>query len=167
MPPRGMRAVLAAVHPVWWLNLAIWTAAIALFLGPVGGLTPLHEPPHRLVVARPRLPRSGERCVVHLEFSRNAHSFSLGDVPLVFGLVLATGGDLVIAAVVGPPLTLLLDRRLPPIKLLFNLGQFALSVCLATVICSQLAPVGTDWGPQLAVAVLRRRPGERDDLRRR
>ena len=94
----------------------------------------------------------GERCVVHLEFSRNAHSFSLGDVPLVFGLVLATGHDLVVAAVVGPALTLLLDRRLPPIKLFFNLGQFALSVCLATLICSWLAPVGTDWGPRLAIA---------------
>jgi hypothetical protein len=68
--------------------------------------------------------------------------------------VLATGSDLVIAAVVGPALTLLLDRRLPPIKLFFNLGQFALSVCLATLICSWLAPVGTDWGPRLAIAVL-------------
>src|ERR671921_2659653 len=96
----------------------------------------------------------GERCVVHLEFSRNAHSFSLGDVPLVFGLVLASGSDLVIAAVVGPALTLLLDRRLPPIKLFFNLGQFALSVCLATLICYWVAPIGTDWGPQLAIAVL-------------
>ncbi len=96
----------------------------------------------------------GERCVVHLEFSRNAHSFSLGDVPLVFGLVLASGSDLVVAAVVGPALTLLLDRRLPPIKLFFNLGQFALSVCLATLICYWVAPVGTDWGPQLAIAVI-------------
>ena len=151
--PRGIRAALGSVHPVWWLNIAIWTAAVALFAGPVAGLPPLHEP-H---IAWWWLALGfliGERCVVHLEFSRNAHSFSLGDVPLVFGLVLATGGDLVIAAVVGPALTLLLDRRLPPIKLFFNLGQFALSVCLATLICYWLAPVGTDWGPQLAIAVL-------------
>ena len=150
---RGIRAALGSVHPVWWLNLAIWAAAIALFLGPVGDLPPLHEPHIAwwwLAIGF----LVGERCVVHLEFSRNAHSFSLGDVPLVFGLVLATGGDLVIAAVVGPALTLLLDRRLPPIKLFFNLGQFALSVCLATLICYWLAPIGTDWGPQLAIAVL-------------
>jgi diguanylate cyclase (GGDEF)-like protein len=150
---RGMRAALRGVHPVWWLNLAIWTAAIALFAGPVGNLPPLHEPHIAwwwLAVGF----LIGERCVVHLEFSRNAHSFSLGDVPLVFGLVLASGSDLVIAAVVGPALTLLLDRRLPPIKLFFNLGQFALSVCLATLICSWVAPIGTDWGPQLAIAVI-------------
>src|SRR5918994_6228331 len=149
----GIRAVLGSVHPVWWLNIAIWTAAVALFLGPVGALPPLLEP-H---VAWWWLAIGflvGERCVVHLEFSRNAHSFSLGDVPLVFGLVLASGSDLVIAAVVGPALTLLLDRRLPPIKLFFNLGQFALSVCLATIICYWLAPVGTGWGPQIAIAVI-------------
>jgi hypothetical protein len=89
------------VHPVWWLNLAIWTGRRRALRGPVAGLPPLHEP-H---VAWWWLALGfliGERCVVHLEFSRNAHSFSLGDVPLVFGLVLATGGDLVIAAVVGP-----------------------------------------------------------------
>ena len=141
------------VHPVWWLNAAIWTLAAFLFLGPVSGLAPLHDPN----VAWWWLAIGflvGERCVVHLEFSRNAHSFSLGDVPLVFGLVLATGSDLVVAAVVGPALTLLFDRKLPPIKLAFNLGQFALSVCLAILICHWLAPIGTDWGPQLAIAVL-------------
>jgi diguanylate cyclase (GGDEF)-like protein len=150
---RGIRAVLSGVHPVWWLNLAIWVAAAALFIGPVDDLPPLHDP-H---IAWWWLALGfliGERCVVHLEFSRNAHSFSLGDVPLVFGLVLASGADLVIAAVVGPALTLLLDRRLPPIKLFFNLGQFALSVCLATLICYWVAPIGTDWGPQLAIAVI-------------
>src|SRR4051794_31184573 len=141
------------VHPVWWLNAAIWGLVAVLFLGPVQGTPPLHDP-HISWWWLALGSLVGERCVVHLEFSRNAHSFSLGDVPLVFGLVLATGNDLVIAAVVGPALTLLLDRRLPPIKLAFNLGQFALSVCLATLITYWLAPVGTDWGPQLAIAVL-------------
>ncbi|HEV2787736.1 MAG TPA: GAF domain-containing protein, partial [Solirubrobacteraceae bacterium] len=145
--------VLGRVHPVWWLNAAVWLAAVLLYVGPVGDL-PALETPHLhwgwlalgFLVA--------ERAVVHLEFSRNAHSFSLGDVPLVFGLVFATAHDLVLAGVVGPALTLLLDRRLPPIKLAFNLGQFALSVSLAAVICHAIAPAGTGWGPQLALAVL-------------
>src|SRR5690349_4738649 len=152
-PQRGLLRALNSVHPVWWLNAAIWASAAALFFGPVQGTPPLHTPQ----IAWYWLALGflvGERCVVHLEFSRNAHSFSLGDVPLVFGLVLASGNDLVIAAVVGSALTLMLDRRLPPIKLAFNLGQFALSVCLATIITYSLAPVGTEWGPQLAVAVL-------------
>src|SRR5919199_5995186 len=119
---RGTRAALRRIHPVWWLNAAIWLLVAALFLGPVDGLPPLHEPHVAWwVLAAGFL--VGERCVVHLEFSRNAHSFSLGDVPLVFGLVLAGAPVLVLASVVGPALTLLLDRRLPPIKLAFNLGQ--------------------------------------------
>ena len=32
-----------------------------------------------------------EACVVHLQFRRSAHSFSLADVPFVFGLVFASG----------------------------------------------------------------------------
>jgi diguanylate cyclase (GGDEF)-like protein len=146
-------AKLRQLHPVWWLNVAIWALAAALFLGPVAGLEPLHTP-HLdwWLLALGFL--VGERCVVHLEFTRNAHSFSLGDVPLVFGLLLASAHELVLASVLGSALVLALDRRLPPIKLAFNLGQFALSTCLAALICHVLAPVGTPWGAQLAVAVL-------------
>ena len=32
-----------------------------------------------------------ESCVVHLQFKHSAHSFSLADIPFVFGLVFATG----------------------------------------------------------------------------
>src|SRR3712207_1848908 len=140
-------------HPGWGLKAALWKLPPPLFLGPVGDTPPLHTPHiDWWGLALGFLVR--ERCVVHLGFSRKAHSSALGDAPLVFGLVLATGHDLVIAAVVGPALTLMLDRRLPPIKLFFNLGQFALSVCLATLIVYWLAPIGTDWGLQIAIAVL-------------
>ena len=138
---------------MWWLNGAIWALAAALFAGPVAGLGALHTPHIAWwLLALGFL--VAERCVVHLEFTRNAHSFSLGDVPLVFGLLLASAHELVLASVLGSALVLALDRRLPPIKLAFNLGQFALSTCLAAVICHTIAPVGTPWGPQLAVAVL-------------
>ncbi|MEA2311623.1 MAG: diguanylate cyclase, partial [Solirubrobacteraceae bacterium] len=150
---RGLRGALGRVHPVWWLNAAIWLLAGILFLGPVSHLAALQHP-HIVWWWLAIGFLVGERCVVHLEFSRNAHSFSLGDVPLVFGLVLSPAPGLVLAAIVGPALVLLLDRRLPPIKLAFNLGQFALSVCMATLICHELAPVGTPWGPRLAIAVL-------------
>ena len=69
---------------------------------------------------------AAERCVVHLHFRRSAHSFSLGDLPLVFGLLFATPIDLVIAGLVGPIVVLLIDRRLPAIKVVFNIAQFTL-----------------------------------------
>ena len=140
----------AAVHPVWWLNARDLDARRRRSSpAPCRALPPLHEP-H---IAWWRLALGflvAERCVVHLQFRRSAHSFSLGDVPLVFGLVFATGDDLVSRAVVGTALTLLLDRRLPPIKLVFNLAQFALAVCLADDhrYCAR-ARRRRDSGPQL------------------
>ena len=44
---------------------------------------------------------AAELCVVHVRFRRSAHSFSLADLPFVFGLVFATGDDFVLGALVG------------------------------------------------------------------
>ena len=47
-----------------------------------------------------------ELCVVHVRFRRSAHSFSLADLPFVFGLVFATGDDFVLGALVGTAIVL-------------------------------------------------------------
>jgi diguanylate cyclase (GGDEF)-like protein len=93
-----------------------------------------------------------ERCVVHLQFRRSAHSFSLGDIPLVFGLIFAAPNDLLAAVLVGTSLTLLLDRRLPPIKFVFNLAQFALAACIGIFVVQNLAPPPESLGPHLWIA---------------
>ena len=126
---------------VWLLNLALLAVAAALFVGPVRGLAPL---------AHPYLPwwlmalafGAAERCVVHLHFRGGAHSFSLGDVPLVFGLIFCSGPDLVIGWVLGSTLVLGLDRRLPPVKLVFNVAQFAVGASVAVLVQHALAPLG-------------------------
>src|SRR5207302_10152705 len=83
------RRPLSVVNAVSWLNGSITAAAAVLFFTVANDYLP---------VASPRLPWwalgagffVAERCVVHLHFRRNAHSFSLGDIPLVFGLVFAS-----------------------------------------------------------------------------
>ena len=125
---------------MWGLNVLILAAAIALYAGPVHGLPPL---------ARPHLPwwaiaiafAIAERCVVHLHFRRGAHSFSLGDIPLVFGLIFCSAESFGIGCLLGCGLVLLFDRRLPPVKLVFNLGQLALHACVALLVVHALAPV--------------------------
>ena len=97
---------------------------------------------------------AAERCVVHLHFRRSAHSFSLGDMPLVFGLVFAGAEDLMAGALIGTAVTLLLDRRLPPIKLVFNLAQFALAACVGLLVVHAIAPAPEQVGPHVWVAVL-------------
>jgi diguanylate cyclase (GGDEF)-like protein len=90
-----------------------------------------------------------ERCVVHLQFRRSAHSFSLGDMPLVFGLIFASPDQLMAAVLAGTSLTLLLDRRLPPIKFVFNLAQFALAACIGIFVVHHLASPSEALGPHL------------------
>jgi diguanylate cyclase (GGDEF)-like protein len=149
----GFAGRIARVSPVWWLNFAIAGVAIALFVTVVRDLPALLDP---------HLPWWGlalgflvaESCVVHLQFRRSAHSFSLGDLPLVFGLLFATGGDLVLAALLGSAATLAIERRLAPVKLVFNLSQFALAASFATVVVHAVAAEGAGLEPQTWVAVL-------------
>jgi diguanylate cyclase (GGDEF)-like protein len=126
------------VHPVWGLSLALITAAAALYAGPVRGLQPLahpHLPWWAIAIAF----AVAERCVVYLHFRRGAHSFSLGDIPIVFGLIFCSAESLVIGCLLGCLLVLLVDRRLPPVKIVFNLGQLALHLCIALLIVHALA----------------------------
>jgi diguanylate cyclase (GGDEF)-like protein len=137
-PARALRAA-RQIHPVWGLNVAVLATAVALYAGPVHGLPPL---------AQPNLPwwaialafAIAERCVVHLHFRRGAHSFSLGDIPLVFGVIFASAESLGIGCLLGCGLVLLFDRRLPPVKFVFNMGQLALHACIAVLVVHALTP---------------------------
>src|SRR5690242_12431488 len=127
--PRVLRPV-RRIHPVWWLNAAVMSTSIALYLGPVHGKAPLahpHLPWWAIAIAF----AIAERCVVHLHFRRGAHPFSLGDLPLVFGLIFCSADSFVFGCLLGCGLVLLFDRRLPPVKFAFNIGQLALHACVA------------------------------------
>ena len=144
---KGVRRLFSADGGVWTLNIAIVIASAALLAGPVDHLPPfdagVHLPWWGLALGF----LAAERCVVHLHFRRSAHSFSLGDLPLVFGLLFATPIDLVIAGLVGPIVVLLIDRRLPAIKVVFNIAQFTLATCLAVIVFHELAATVDGFGP--------------------
>jgi diguanylate cyclase (GGDEF)-like protein len=96
-----------------------------------------------------------EALVVHVQWQREAHTFSMGDLVLGAGLLLATPRELVIAQVLGFAVTLVVQRRQRGIKLAFNLAISALGGSLATIVFAILSgPVGLwDWVAAL-VAVL-------------
>jgi diguanylate cyclase (GGDEF)-like protein len=100
---------------------------------------------------------SSEVLVVHVQWKRESHTFSLSDLVLAAGLVLAVPGELVAAQVVGTSVALVLHRRQRGLKLVFNVAQFALAGCLATMTFAVLSePVGQTWlwvAQLLAVAV--------------
>lgn len=123
---------------MWALNGLVLAAAVALYAGPVHGLAPL---------ARPNLPwpliailfGAAELCVVHLHFRRGALSFSLGEIPLVFGLVFCGASGVLVACLLGSAVILRWFRKLPPIKLVFNLATFALATGIGLLVVHAIA----------------------------
>jgi len=146
--------LLAGDGRIWVLNAGIALAAIALLLGPVSDLDDPHLGVHIpwWVLAVGFL--AAERAVVHLHFRRSAHSFSLGDLPLVLGLLFVAPVELVFAGLVGPAVVLLFDRRLPIIKLVFNTAQFTLTTCIAVVVFRSLADSIGGFGPLVWLVAL-------------
>src|SRR3954463_1752873 len=153
-PRKGALRLLSAAGGVWALNVGIIVASVALLAGPVQELPPfdigVHIPWWGLALGF----LAAERCVVHLHFRRSAHSFSLGDLPLVFGLLFASPLDLVLAGLVGPVVVLLFDRKLPAIKFVFNIAQFTLTTCLAVILFRLLASTVGGFGPSTWIFAL-------------
>ena len=90
--------------------------------------------------------------VVHLQFQREAHTYTLSELPLVIGLFLATPTDLILAYVIGASAGLFIHRRPAPIKLAFNVSLFVLCAAASVTVFHLVAPVAE--GPQSASAWL-------------
>jgi hypothetical protein len=148
---RVWRVRLSRVGAIYAYGLVLAGLATLLFATSIQGTRPL---------ADPRLPwwaiAAGfviaEACVVHLEFRRSAHSFSLADIPFVFGLVFAGGGAFLAGALVGTGIVYAF-RRLAPVKLAFNLAQLALVACVAVMIVHALAVPSDPLAPRAWIAL--------------
>src|SRR6478672_6924486 len=98
----------------------------------------------------------GEVLVVHWQWKRDAHSFSMGDLVLAVGLFLASPVQLVTAMALGAGAALLVHRRQTGVKLVFNMAEYALGSSVALVVFHALSTVlgsNLDWLAAL-VAVL-------------
>jgi signal transduction histidine kinase len=80
-----------------------------------------------------------EAAVVHLKFRKDAHSFSMSEIPLVLGLFFAAPVHLVVGQLVGNLVILTFGRKQRAIKLAFNIAQFALQTTVAVVIFRAIA----------------------------
>ena len=147
-------ARLRSDGPVWALIAAMAAMAAILFVlvvrdleSPVGGID---LPWWALAAAF----AAAEIFVVHINFRHSALSLSLAEVPLVAGLFLAHLSELMLAAIVGPGVVLLLDRRHIPMRTAFNLAQFALVGALSITVFGALSPDTATVGPEAWVAAL-------------
>ena len=135
------------LHPVWLLNAGIVAITVALALRWVDGYAPVAKPHlHWYLIALAVL--ATERWPVNLQFQRSAHSFSLTDIPLTLAVIFASGGDALVGMALGTGIALGL-RRLPPIKYVFNLGQFTLGMALSLAVVHLVAGAHPAFGPRL------------------
>ncbi|HEX7297792.1 MAG TPA: sensor domain-containing diguanylate cyclase, partial [Solirubrobacteraceae bacterium] len=160
-PPRrvSLRRLQPGGRPrVWALIGAMAAAALALAFGHVrelGALGPAPRPSWLLLAGAFAV---AELCVVHVEFRRNVHIFSLSELPLVFGLVFADPSAMLLAVLFGPIVVLLVNRGQAAVKVAFNLALFCLGAALAITLFRALVPSrdAVDpavWGAALVAAL--------------
>ncbi len=144
---RNGRRRFGGLFAVWVLNAAIVGGAVALYLLVLRGASPLqvrHTIPWWALAPVFALT---EVFVVHVHFRRSAHSMSLGELPLVVGLLLASPPDVVIAQLVGSGMVLAINPGRSLIRLVFNIGQYALAACVAASIFHLIVPAHAGLGP--------------------
>jgi diguanylate cyclase (GGDEF)-like protein len=139
------------VLKIWLLTAVLGVSAAILIFGAVVKIEPVPAPisiPWWLLAIGFYL---AETNVVHLEFRRQAHTFSLSEIPFVVGLVFVPPMYFVLAIVVGSAIGLIV-RRQSMIKLCFNLCHFALEAAVAVIVFDLLNGHAPDPGAQLWLA---------------
>jgi diguanylate cyclase (GGDEF)-like protein len=149
----AVRRDLTLEVKIWILTCAVALAAVFAYFGLVDriGVGPSELDVPWWVVAAGFA--AAERWVVHLHFRRSTHSLSLGELPLVAGLLFLPANELVIAGLVGSSVALAFDREIPAFKAFFNLAQFTLGTCVALFVIVGLVGVRDPLDPVVWVAV--------------
>ena len=148
-----VRRQLGLEAKIWLLTGAVAAATVAAYLtlvAPLGAGPTTLEIPWWLVALGFA---AAERWVVHLHFRRSTHSLSLGELPLVAGLLFLPAHELVLAGLVGSSLALAFDREIPTFKAFFNLAQFTLGTCVALFVVEGFVSVRDPLDPVVWIAV--------------
>jgi diguanylate cyclase (GGDEF)-like protein len=149
----ALRKELGLEAKIWLLSAVVAMATVVAYITLV---EPLGTGPSELdvpwwVVAAGFA--AAERWVVHLHFRRSTHSLSLGELPLVAGLLFLPANELVLAGLVGSSVALAFDREIPTFKAFFNLAQFTLGTCIALFVIEGLVVVRDPLDPIVWLAV--------------
>ncbi len=133
---------------VWALTLLVMVAAVvvAAIEWPAGrpAQPPIELPLWVLAV----LFYITEAKVVNLHIGRSAHSFSMSELPVVYGLFFFSPAEYILARLAGAGLALVISRRQRSVKLAFNLAQFLLCSVVALGIVHLFDLGQTDFGPR-------------------
>ena len=96
--------------------------------------------------------------MVHVHFRRSSHALTLGELPLVVGLLFCAPGEVMIAWLAGAALVLVFTPGRVPVRVAFNLAQLAVTAGIARAVFHAVGGEQPVLGPQVwlaaAVAVL-------------
>src|SRR3954471_14977870 len=144
-----LRRELGLEAKIWLLTAIVGLAAVVAYMTlvrPIGTGPSELDVPWWLVAGAFA---AAERWVEHLHFRRSTHSLSLGELPLVAGLLFLPAHELVLAGLVGATVALAFDREIPTFKAFFNLAQFTLGTCVALFVVEGFVTVRDPPDPVL------------------
>ncbi len=133
----------AAVIRVGLFSLALAVAAMIVYADFVQGMATLTAP---VSVPWPLIAIAffvTEAKVIDVHFRRETHSFSLSELPSVIGFFLMPPTDFLIGLLVGSGVALVIQSRQSPIKVVFNLANYAF---IAVVSLTVFRAIGTFAG---------------------
>lgn len=97
---------------------------------------------------------AAESLVIHLEYRKDAHSFSMGEIALVLALFSATPSATLAGIVVGSAAALVFSRRQTLLKIAFNIAQYALNAGVAVFVFRSMLPTLDPLQPRAVIASL-------------
>jgi diguanylate cyclase (GGDEF)-like protein len=157
-------AAAEAAHPVprrglgrvWALSALLTAVAVVLLLTGRRTTDGLYPAEWWVAVAIAIGFGLGERFVFHVEFRREAMSFSLSEVPTVFALAFLGPVAGLVVRVVGSLVVLVPNTRPQPYKLAFNAAWFAAEVMVAYTVADLIVtdPVAQGSGRFLVAAAV-------------
>jgi diguanylate cyclase (GGDEF)-like protein len=119
---------------VWLLVGVLAAASAGLYQSVVAGLDALDAPWRLSWVVLAPLFYVVESHVVHLELRREAHSFSLGELPMILALFFGGPTTFVVAQIVGATGAFVFHRRQSVLKVCFNVAHYALEAVVAAAV---------------------------------
>jgi diguanylate cyclase (GGDEF)-like protein len=122
---------------VWYLNALLLAGALFIYLGP---FSILGHGPARLLIPWWVLAVGffvAEKYLVHLEFRRHTHSYSLFEIPLIAGFFFAPPGAIALAQLI--TLSVSLFQRREFVKNAFNFANATFSMGVALLVFFSLA----------------------------
>ena len=147
----GRLRLTRGTHAVWVLNAALAGAALTLYNHVVGLSVPVpavHIPWWALALAF----AVTEITVLHVHFRRSSHAITLGELPLVVGLLFCAPDEIMLAWVAGAALVLVFTRGRVAVRVAFNLAQLAVTAGVARLLFDAVAGDDPVLGPQVWIA---------------